>query len=142
MSLAKDCCYWNKKSKNGALKYKEFLSEENAGNEEDEDKKSEDTSGSYETSVPQSRKAVVDLLKTIISPNAIQNLTSERFLIETDLYETVKAYFDDVRFFSSQLNDWIGKEGFWCSTKKRAIDGQRVRSRTVHLVEQELRGFL
>jgi hypothetical protein len=75
----------------------------------------------------------------IISPNPIQNITYERFLNENDLYEIVKAYFGEINFSSNQLNDWIGKEGLWGSTKKKIIDGERIRGRTINLVKQELR---
>lgn len=78
----------------------------------------------------------------ITSPEPIQNVTYERFLTEEDLYEIVKAYFGEINFSSNQLNDWLGKECLWGSTKKKAVDGKRIRGRTIHLVRQDLRGKL
>lgn len=78
----------------------------------------------------------------ITSPEPIQNITYERFLTEESLYEIVKAYFGEINFSSNQLNDWLGKEGLWGSTKKKAIDGKRIRGRTIYLVRQDLRGKL
>ena len=60
----------------------------------------------------------MELMKIITSPSPIENITYEGFLTEKELYELVKPYFDETNFSCNQLNDWLGKEGLWGSTKR------------------------
>ncbi|KAG2201350.1 hypothetical protein INT47_001438, partial [Mucor saturninus] len=111
-------------------KFKEFLSEE-IKNKEDKS-----------TEVPQSRGAVIELVNMILSPHPIESITYEEFLPEKDLYELVKPYFAETNFSCNQLNDWLGKEGSWGSTKRKIVNGERLRGRTLHVIRPELRDFL
>ncbi|KAG1474339.1 hypothetical protein G6F56_000416 [Rhizopus delemar] len=82
------------KIKTEPWKYQEFKSEENRKNKEKEYKKSEDSYDSYEIKVPQSKRAVVELIKIITSPSPIENITYEEFLTEKEFYELGKKACD------------------------------------------------
>ncbi|KAI7896025.1 uncharacterized protein EV154DRAFT_278770 [Mucor mucedo] len=130
------------KAKTEPWKFKEFLSEEikNKEDKSTEDNKSENSRDSYEIEVPQSRRAVIELVNMILSPHPIESITHEKFLTEKDLYELVKPYFAETNFSCNQLNDWLGKEGSWGSTKRKVVHGERLRGRTLHVIRPELRG--
>ncbi|KAG2201332.1 hypothetical protein INT47_001420, partial [Mucor saturninus] len=139
------------KAKTEPWKFKEFLSEEikNKEDKSTEDNKSDNSRDSYEiegksilNSVPQSRRAVIELVNMILSPHPIGSITHEEFLTEKDLYELVKPYFAETNFTCNQLNDWLGKEGSWGSTKRKIVNGERLRGRTLHVIRPELRDFL
>lgn len=71
----------------------------------------------------------------------ITNVTEEIFLSEIEIFNIVKAYFAETTFTAEQLQDWMGKDCSWGTTKKRRVGSERRRGRTINLVKEDLRGI-
>lgn len=128
-----------KKVKMEPWKYKEFNSSLKRKDLEEEE--SEESENSLVVTVPQSSKAVLDLVKLIMPPNSITGVTEKKFMTESDVFAVVKTYFCDIAFTAEKLNDWMGKDGAWGTSKQKRVEEKRIRGREMNVVKQELRDF-
>jgi hypothetical protein len=63
----------------------------------------------------------MDLAKLMISPNPIDSIMKEVFMTEEDIYDLLGSFTID------QLGDWLGKNGFLGTNKRRLVKGIRKR---------------
>ncbi|GAA5810305.1 hypothetical protein MFLAVUS_003726 [Mucor flavus] len=78
-----------KKSKMEPWRYKEFNSSKRKEIEEEEEYES-----SLQVSIPQSKRAVLDLVKLIMPPQPITDVTDQMFLTESDIFKIVETKSD------------------------------------------------
>lgn len=76
----------------------------------------------------------------LVSPTAIENVTTEEFATEERMCQLVSCYYINPNFTASQLNGWMGKESSFGLIKRKMINKQRLRGRTLHVVKEDLRG--
>jgi hypothetical protein len=114
-----------KKVKMEPWRYTEYISE--AGSAGPSRKKSASTLSSVVADVPNSKRAILDLLEQIIPTKTIKQITQQEFLSEDSLFDLVKQYFsDDWDYDAGRLNDLIGKAGSWGTTKQKGGKDRRV----------------
>lgn len=77
-------------------------------------------------------------MNTVASPSPIETITYEGVLIEKDVYNLTKLYFDETNFSCHQLNNWLGKKGLWGPSKRKFFNGERIRRRTMNIVMKDL----
>ncbi|KAI7896475.1 uncharacterized protein EV154DRAFT_435046, partial [Mucor mucedo] len=71
------------------------------------------------SSIALSRSGVLDLCKQILTLNAIPYITESLFLGEEEVYNIIKAYFPEDDLKTTDLVEWIGKDGSWGPTKRQ-----------------------
>lgn len=88
------------------------------------------------------KNSLLELLHLIIPPKPILRISHKEFLTESELFKLVGQYFSDTwNFPQSQINDLVGKDGSWGSTKQKGKKDIRIRGRTYYVVEANLRAF-
>ncbi|KAI7896471.1 uncharacterized protein EV154DRAFT_240300 [Mucor mucedo] len=73
--------------------------------------------------------------------NAIPYITESLFLGKEEVYDIIKAYFPEDDLRTTDLVEWMGKDGSWGPTKRRQMNKERKRGRFYNVVKLELRNF-